>query len=129
MEVVCGMEELPAGTGPAAVTVGFFDGVHRGHQDVIGRTTAAARDAGLAAVAATFDRHPREVFSPGREPRLLTTLERKTGLIAATGIDTLVVLEFTDELSRWTPEEFADRVLVEGLAARHVAVGENFTFG
>jgi riboflavin kinase/FMN adenylyltransferase len=69
------------------------------------------------------------VFSPGREPRLLTTLERKVDLIATTGVDTLVVLEFTDEFSRWTAEEFVDRILVEGLAARHVVVGDNFTFG
>jgi riboflavin kinase/FMN adenylyltransferase len=96
---------------------------------VIGRTVDAARDRDLAAVAVTFDRHPREVFSPGREPRLLTTLERKVDLIATTGVDTLVVLEFTDEFSRWTAEEFVDRILVEGLAARHVVVGDNFTFG
>ncbi len=129
MEIVRGIAELPGATGPSAVTIGFFDGVHLGHRDVMARTVATARERDLEAVAVTFDRHPREVFSPGREPRLLTTLERKIDLIASTGVDALVVLEFTDEFSRWSADEFVDRVLVEGLSARHVVVGENFTFG
>ncbi|HEY7280176.1 MAG TPA: bifunctional riboflavin kinase/FAD synthetase, partial [Actinomycetota bacterium] len=129
MEVVRGVSELARATAPSSVTIGFFDGVHLGHRRVIGRTVDAARDRGLSSVAVTFDRHPREVFSPGREPRLLTTLERKIELIATTGVDRLVVLEFTDEFSRWTAEEFVDRILADGLAARHVVVGDNFTFG
>jgi len=126
---VRGIAELAPGARASAVTIGFFDGVHLGHRGVIGRTVEAARERSLDAVAVTFDRHPREVFSPGREPRLLTTVERKTDLIATTGVDRLVVLEFTDEFSRWTAEEFVDRILVDGLAARHVVVGDNFTFG
>jgi riboflavin kinase/FMN adenylyltransferase len=129
VDVVRGIAELPPAVGPSAVTIGFFDGVHLGHRRVIRRTVEAARERGLASVAVTFDRHPREVFSPGREPRLLTTVDRKTSLVEAIGVDVLVVLEFTDELSRWPAEEFVDRVLVDGLAARHVVVGENFTFG
>jgi riboflavin kinase / FMN adenylyltransferase len=129
VDVVRGIAGLPLGAGPAAVTIGFFDGVHLGHRAVIGRTVDVAREQELAAVAVTFDRHPREVFSPGREPRLLTTLERKVDLVAKAGVDALVILEFTDEFSRWPPEEFVDRVLVDGLTARHVVVGENFTFG
>ncbi|MFL5798542.1 MAG: bifunctional riboflavin kinase/FAD synthetase [Actinomycetota bacterium] len=129
MEVVRGIGGLPLDGRPSAVTIGFFDGVHLGHRRVIGRTVEVAGESGLTPVAVTFDRHPREVFSPGREPRLLTTLERKIELVAATGVDALVILEFTDEFSRWPPEEFVDRVLVDGLAARHVVVGENFTFG
>jgi riboflavin kinase/FMN adenylyltransferase len=129
VEVVRGVSELARATAPSSVTIGFFDGVHLGHRQVIGRTVDAAGDRGMASVAITFDRHPREVFSPGREPRLLTTLERKVDLISRTGVDALVVLEFTDEFSRWTAEEFVDRILVDGLAARHVVVGDNFTFG
>jgi riboflavin kinase / FMN adenylyltransferase len=129
MEVVRGVDALPRGAEASAVTVGFFDGVHRGHQEVIGLTVRVARDSELRAVAVTFDRHPREVFSPGREPRLLTTLERKGELIAESGIDVLAVVEFTEEFSRWPPEDFVDRILVKGLDARHVVVGENFTFG
>jgi riboflavin kinase / FMN adenylyltransferase len=129
MDVVRGVDAFPQDAGPSAVTIGFFDGVHRGHQEVIGRAVRAAREGGVRAVALTFDRHPREVFSPGREPRLLTTLERKTALVAELGVDTLAVLEFTEEFSRWPPEDFVDRVLVKGLDARRVVVGENFTFG
>jgi riboflavin kinase/FMN adenylyltransferase len=128
MDVVRGVDELPQGPGPAAVTVGFFDGVHRGHREVIGRTIGA-RGADLRSVAVTFDRHPREVFSPGREPRLLTTLDRKIDLIGESGVDLLAVIEFNEEFSRWSPEDFVDRVLVKGLDARHVVVGDNFTFG
>jgi riboflavin kinase/FMN adenylyltransferase len=111
------------------VTIGFFDGVHRGHQGVVGRTVDAARGGDLASVAVTFDRHPREVYAPGTEPPLLTTLERKAALLERLGLDELVVLPFTEEFSLWTPEEFVDRVLVDELGARHVVVGSNFTFG
>jgi riboflavin kinase/FMN adenylyltransferase len=128
MEVVRSLDRLAVGGG-SSVTVGFFDGVHRGHQAVIGRTVQTARERDLTAVAVTFDRHPREVFSPGREPRLLTNLERKQALIAELGVDALVVLEFTEEFSRWPPPDFVDRILVKGLDARHVTVGQNFTFG
>jgi len=114
---------------PSAVTIGFFDGVHRGHQAVVGRTVEVARERGLASVAVTFDRHPREVYAPGTEPPLLTTRERKASLIEALGVDTLVVLPFTEAFSRWSPQEFVDRVLVGALSARHVVVGSNFTFG
>jgi riboflavin kinase/FMN adenylyltransferase len=114
---------------PSAVTIGFFDGVHRGHQEVFRRTVEVARASGLSAVAVTFDRHPREIYAPGTEPLLLTTLDRKASLIGQLGLDTLVVLEFTEEFSRWSPEEFVDRVLVDDLGAGHVVVGSNFTFG
>jgi riboflavin kinase/FMN adenylyltransferase len=77
----------------------------------------------------TFDRHPREVLTPGRAPRLLTTVERKARLVEETGIDVLVVLEFTEEFSRWPAEEFISRVLVDGLHAEHCVMGANFTFG
>jgi riboflavin kinase/FMN adenylyltransferase len=130
MEVLRGIESLPAaGNGDSVVTVGFFDGVHLGHRAVFARTVEQARASGLASVAVTFDRHPREILTPGSEPRLLTTTERKADLIAETGIDTLVVLTFDRDFSTWPPEEFAKRVLVEGLRAKHVVVGANFTFG
>jgi riboflavin kinase/FMN adenylyltransferase len=129
MEVVRGIDSLPLAAERAIVTIGFFDGVHRGHQAVIGRTVALAGDVGLPSVAVTFDRHPREVFAPGTEPRQLTSPARKEELIAALGIDTLLVLEFTEEFSRIPADEFAKTVLVEGLHAEHVVVGANFTFG
>ena len=113
----------------SVVTIGFFDGVHRGHQAVIGEAVEAANVNRLAPVAVTFDRHPREVLTPGNVPPLLTTLERKAGLIEELGVDLLVVLEFTEELSRWSPEEFVAKVLVDRLKIAHAVVGSNFTFG
>jgi riboflavin kinase/FMN adenylyltransferase len=80
-------------------------------------------------VAITFDCHPREVLSPGSEPRLLTTVERKAELVAATGIDVLVVLAFDRDFSLITADEFVAEVLVRGVHAQHAAMGENFTFG
>src|SRR5690348_15170274 len=129
MDVVRGIEALPLDRGPTAVTIGFFDGVHLGHRKVIGRTVEIARERGLHPVAVTFDRHPREVFAPGTQPKLLTTIERRASLIAELGVETLLVLAFTEDFSRWSPEVFVDRVLVDGLEAAEVVVGANFTFG
>ncbi len=129
MDPVRGLEALPAPDGPAVVTVGFFDGVHLGHRAVLGRAVEEARRRGTRSVAVTFDRHPREILAPGREPRLLTTVERKAELIAATGIDLVVVLEFTEGFSRWPAERFISAVLVEGLRTEHAVVGADFTFG
>jgi riboflavin kinase/FMN adenylyltransferase len=129
MDVLHGIESLPGEAGASVVTVGFFDGVHVGHQQVFRHTVALAEERGLTPVAVTFDRHPREVIAPGTEPRLLTTIERKASLIKETGIRRLVVLPFTEEFSKMTAEDFVERVLVRGLSAEHVAVGANFTFG
>lgn len=129
MEPVRGLGALPPPDGPTVVTVGFFDGVHVGHQTVLRRAVAQAARLGVRSVAVTFDRHPREILTPGREPRLLTTVERKADLIAATGIDMVVVLEFTQAFSRWPAEDFVTRVLVDGLRVRHAVVGADFTFG
>ncbi|HEY1330426.1 MAG TPA: bifunctional riboflavin kinase/FAD synthetase [Actinomycetota bacterium] len=129
MDVVRGLEQLPIDAEATAVTIGFFDGVHLGHQAVFARTVQTARDGGLVPVAVTFDRHPREILTPGREPRQLTTLSRKAELIAALGIQALVVLVFDEELSRVPADEFVKQVLVEGLRARRIVVGANFTFG
>jgi riboflavin kinase / FMN adenylyltransferase len=128
MEVVHGSRSLPL-PGESSVTIGFFDGVHRGHQAVIGRAVEVARDRALRPAAVTFDRHPLETLSPGKTPPLLTTLRRKAELIEGLGVETLFVLEFTDEVSRWPPEAFVERVLGRGLSARSVVVGSNFTFG
>jgi riboflavin kinase/FMN adenylyltransferase len=128
MEVVNGSSSLPL-SGESSVTIGFFDGVHRGHQAVIRRAVEVAGQRGLGPVAVTFDRHPLETLSPGKTPPLLTTLRRKAELIEALGVETLFVLEFTEEVSRWPPGGFVERVLDRGLSARHVVVGANFTFG
>lgn len=120
---------LANATGPCVATVGFFDGVHLGHRSVITRTVEAARSTGLPSAAVTFDRHPREVLTPGREPRLLTTVEEKARQIGALGVDHLVVLPFTEAFAAWTPDEFVQRVLIDALSARQVVVGANFTYG
>jgi riboflavin kinase/FMN adenylyltransferase len=103
--------------------------VHAGHQAVLARTVEAARSREAPAVAITFDRHPREILTPGQEPRLLTTVERKAELIQQHGIDVLLVLEFTQAFSQWPAEDFVSRILVDGLHAEHCVVGANFTFG
>jgi riboflavin kinase/FMN adenylyltransferase len=89
----------------------------------------AAAERGARSVAVTFDRHPREVLTPGKEPRLLTTVERKAAVIEETGIDVLVVLAFTPAFSRVPAEDFVRDVLVGGLHAVHAVMGANFTFG
>lgn len=129
MERLSGLDALPLEDQGTVVTVGFFDGVHLGHRDVLASTVAAARNRGVRAVAVTFDRHPREVLTPGREPRLLTTVARKSHLIEETGIDVLLVLEFTEEFSRWPAERFLGEILRDGLHAIHCVMGANFTFG
>ena len=129
MERLHGLEALPRPGGPAVVTVGFFDGVHVGHRAVLRRTVDAAREREVPSVAVTFDRHPREVLTPGKEPRLLTTVQRKADLIEEAGIDALLVLEFTEDFSRWPAEDFIVRVLADGLHADHCVMGANFTFG
>jgi riboflavin kinase/FMN adenylyltransferase len=129
MKLVRGLEQLPLDVPASAVTIGFFDGVHRGHQVVLRRTVDQAARLGVVPVAVTFDRHPREVFAPGTEPKLLTTLDRKAELIEALGIDTLVVLAFDPDFSTWPPVAFVTRVLAKGLRTKHAVVGSNFTFG
>jgi riboflavin kinase/FMN adenylyltransferase len=129
MQVVHGLEALPLASGPSVVTIGFFDGVHLGHQQVLRRTVEAAAERGARSVAVTFDRHPREILTPGSEPRLLTTVERKSALIEGLGVDLLVVLAFTREFSEISAEDFVRDVLVDGLHAVHARVGANFTFG
>jgi riboflavin kinase/FMN adenylyltransferase len=111
----------------AAVTVGGFDGVHRGHQRVLAATRGVA--AGAAVVAVTFDPLPREVLAPDRAPKRLTTIERRVELLRLHGADEVRVLAFSREMADWSPEEFIQRVLVDELKASAVAVGENFRFG
>jgi riboflavin kinase/FMN adenylyltransferase len=108
-----------ATTKPRRLAVGEFDGVHIGHREVI-------RDADAVL---TFEPHPRTVVAPASAPKLLTTLEQKADLIAALGIEELIVIPFDGSFAAQTAQEFIDHVLVEHLDARHVSVGENFRFG
>ena len=124
-----GVVAVPDDLGPTVVTVGMFDGVHRGHRALLDRVAAEAAARGVPAAAVTFDRHPLAVLRPGSEPPLLTTLDRKVELLGQAGMAVVVVLEFTRELSEVTAEAFAAELLFDSLAARPVVVGENFRFG
>ena len=105
-----GVAAVPDGLGPTVVTVGMFDGVHRGHRALLDRVAAEAAARGLPAAAVTFDRHPLAVLRPGSEPPLLTTLDRKVELLGQAGMAVVVVLEFTRELSQVPAEAFAAEV-------------------
>ena len=122
-------QAVPGGWGRSAVTIGVFDGVHRGHQEIIGTAVKRSRDLGLQSVVLTFDPHPAEVVRPGSHPAVLTEPGRKADLIEALGVDALCVQPFTPEFSRLAPEAFVHDVLVEHLHAAAVVVGENFRFG
>ncbi len=124
-----GLDEVPDAWGPSVVTIGVFDGVHRGHQRIVTTAAAAAAGLGLPLVVATFDPHPAEVIRPGSHPLLLCTLRRRAQLLAELGAAAVCVLEFTLEFSRLGPDEFVRAVLADRLHARCVVVGENFRFG
>ncbi|MFA5787658.1 MAG: bifunctional riboflavin kinase/FAD synthetase [Actinomycetota bacterium] len=124
-----GIVEVPDGFGPSVATVGMFDGVHRGHRALIREAVSRAGAAGAVSVMVTFDRHPLEVLRPGEHPVLLTSLARKARLVEGLGIDTLLVLAFTEEFSRLSAADFVRTVLVDALCVRGVVVGANFRFG
>lgn len=123
------MENTPDDWPGGVVTIGFFDGVHLGHRQIIGRAVRLARERGEPALVLTFDPHPAEVLRPGSHPALLTTLRYKAELLDSIGVDGLCVEPFTLEFSRMPPAEFACDVLVRRLRATIVVIGENFTYG
>ncbi|MEO3828633.1 bifunctional riboflavin kinase/FAD synthetase [Actinomadura sp. B10D3] len=124
-----GLDEVPADWGRSVVTIGVFDGVHRGHQRIVGAAADEARRRGLRSVVITFDPHPDEVVRPGTHPPLLATTRRRVELLEGLGTDAVVVVPFTLELSKVPPDEFVQSVLVDRLHAAHVIVGEDFRFG
>ena len=121
--------EVPADLGACAVTLGNFDGVHRGHRAVLAELVSRAREASMTAVAVTFDPHPLAVLRPDAAPLMVGTLAQRLELLEAAGLDAVLVMEFTHELAAWTPEEFVRRVFCEGLHARLVVVGQDTRFG
>ncbi|GAA1728027.1 bifunctional riboflavin kinase/FAD synthetase [Isoptericola hypogeus] len=129
MQVFTGLDQVPGGFGPSIVTIGNFDGVHRGHQAVLERLVRLARADGRHAVALTFDPHPAVVHRPDSAPDLLTGLTDRLSLLGRTGLDAVLVVPYTLELAAQTPEEFVTRYLVEGLGARTVVVGHDVRFG
>ena len=124
-----GLGDVPGDWGPSAVTIGVFDGVHRGHQRIVARAAEVAATDRLPLVVVTFAPHPDEVIRPGSHPPLLCTLRRRVQLLSELGADAVCVLEFTLDFSRLSPDEFVHAVLADRLHARRVVVGENFRFG
>ncbi len=129
MQIYRSLAELGSSSSPSVVTVGNFDGVHRGHQMVIASLLERARLYRSRACAVTFHPHPAQVLHPVSRMRLITPLEEKLRLLAGTGLDSVLVLPFTEELRRWTALHFAQQVLHLGLHAIEVHEGENFRFG
>jgi len=119
-------DEVAGGT---VVTIGNFDGVHRGHQQVVAGVVLRARETGTRAVVTTFAPHPMTVIHPDSAPLRLTSLERRLDILGRLGVDAVLVLPFTRELSLWEPAEFVAKVLVDGLNVTEVHVGESFRFG
>ena len=124
-----GLEAIPAGWGRCVMTIGVFDGVHRGHQALIARTVAEGRSLGLPVVVMTFDPHPSEVVRPGSHPGVLSSLRRRAELIESLGADVCLVLPFTPGVAAIPAEEFVHDVLVDRLHVASIVVGENFRFG
>jgi riboflavin kinase/FMN adenylyltransferase len=129
MDVVSGWRDVPAQAKGAVLAIGNFDGVHRGHQAVLGRAHALALAAGRRSGAVVFEPHPREFFAPDKPFFRLTPLPVKLELLAALGLDETFVIDFGPELSGLSAEAFATHVLAEGLGAAHVVVGHDFTYG
>jgi riboflavin kinase / FMN adenylyltransferase len=124
-----GLDDVPGDWGSSVVTIGVFDGVHRGHQRIVGRAAEAAARLDLPVVVITFDPHPMEVVRPGSHPPLLCTVRRRVQLLGGEGCDAVCVLPFTLEFSRLGPDDFVRAVLADRLHARWVVVGDNFRFG
>ncbi len=129
MHVLRHYEEVPEELRRSVVAIGSFDGIHRGHQEVIGKAGRLARELGAPQAVLTFEPHPRSFFAPEAASIRLTPFRTRAQLIEALGVDLLVVLHFDEALSLMSAEDFAGRVLGEGLAVRHVVVGDNFRFG
>lgn len=123
------MDEIPEDVDSAVVTIGVFDGVHRGHQELISAAVGKSRATGQQSVLVTFDPHPVSVFLPERAPLALGTFDQRMSVVDKMGIDNVMVIDFTKEMAGWSPQEYVDRLLVGKLHANHVIIGENFTFG
>jgi riboflavin kinase / FMN adenylyltransferase len=124
-----GLEEARGQFGPAALTIGSFDGVHLGHQQLVRTAIERAAQLGVASGVVTFHPHPRTVVGSGQAIRLLIPVEERLAILAGLGVNHILVLPFDTALSRVTPEEFVRRVLAETLEARFVVVGVDFRFG
>ena len=124
-----GLNNVPADFGPCATTIGNFDGVHLGHQALMMHVASLARQRNWKAAVLTFDPHPAKVVAPDRAPKMIMTIDERAEVMGSLGIQEVLILPFTAEVSRWTPEEFVRTVLVEVMQVRAVLVGQDFRFG
>jgi riboflavin kinase / FMN adenylyltransferase len=123
------LAETPDDFGPCAITIGNFDGVHRGHRQILRRLVALAREESWRSAVLTFDPHPAKLVTPASAPRLLTTIDERARMILEQGIDEIMILPFTPQVAALGPEDFVREILVDALKARAVLVGANFHFG
>jgi riboflavin kinase / FMN adenylyltransferase len=125
-----GISEVPAGASRSVVTIGNFDGVHRGHRQVLGQARRVASQMGVDdVVAVTFDPHPFAVLRPEHAPIMLTDMSERAELLGEAGADAVLVLPFDRKVAQWSPHEFIGTVLVTALRASAVVIGANFRFG
>lgn len=129
LEVIHGWHDLSPDQRGAALAFGNFDGVHKGHQQVIAAAAKVARDLDAPFAVSSFEPHPRRWFQPDAEPFRLMTLDQQARALDRLGVDRFHVLPFNAEMANMSDEAFARRVLAEGLGVRHVAVGFDVTFG
>lgn len=116
-------------SGPVALTIGNFDGVHRGHHAMLAQLRAKADELGVPAAVLTFEPHPRELFTPDQAPARLTSLREKLSLLEACGVDQVYLLRFDRRQASMSAADFIQRILVQGLGVRHVIIGDDFRFG
>ena len=121
--------EIAAGFGPCVAAIGNFDGVHLGHREILSSVVEEARGLGVRSIAITFDPHPAQFLRPQRAPALLTQIDERVALLAATGMDGVLVLPFNGALAAMTAEEFVREILVGVLGVRSLHEGGNFRFG
>ncbi|MBU1002719.1 MAG: bifunctional riboflavin kinase/FAD synthetase [Proteobacteria bacterium] len=129
MIVVRNLDELQGTLRGACVTIGNFDGVHKGHQKLLARTRERALASSAESVAVTFDPHPMSVLACGHAPPFITLIDQKLELISAHGLEICVVLEFTRAMAALVPEEFVRQYLVEALSMKHMVIGYDYAFG
>lgn len=129
MQVFRHLEEVPENFGPTVVSIGNFDGVHRAHQSVLREVVSRARQIGGHAMAMTFDPHPTRILRPDQNLKLISPASIKLNLLEQAGIDGVLLLPFTRDLSVMTPREFVEEILVNKLHAKEVHEGYNFHFG
>jgi riboflavin kinase/FMN adenylyltransferase len=129
MQIFHQLQDIPADFGPTVLSVGNFDGIHRGHQYVLRRLTERARELNARSLVLTFDPHPIRILRPDHAPPLLTPLPQKLKLLDKTGIDAVLVLPFSRDLSLMPPYEFAEEIISSALHAVEVHEGFNFHFG